>query len=180
VTGPTGNTGATGDTGPAGPTGPAGTTTGDTGPTGGTGPAGDVGATGDTGPTGLIGLSGSAQVFFSSAGNNMNAGSFVGKAGASGTENIVQQVVRFDTRYQSIACSIATTKNAPSVFVLRVQPPGGAPADTSLSCTIPAGSLTGTGSAPSPGVAVPAGSLVAIRVVTLPQAATPGSFALGP
>jgi hypothetical protein len=109
----------------------------------------------------------------------MNANSFIGKAGTSNTETDVMQVVRFATRYTRIACFIATARASGGISVFRLDVNGVASSPL-LTCTIPQGSNTGTGSVPPPGVTVIPGDRLTIDVLTLPGSAVAGTFALAP
>jgi hypothetical protein len=162
--GPTGDTGATGATGATGPG------------VGATGPTGDAGP---TGPTGSPGPSTSAQVFFSTGPDSLTAGGFVGVAAADSSEVNVAQIAFLPQTYTSIACFMARTTTVDEVFTVRVGPPGSV-VNSTLTCTIPAGSLSGTSSGTGTATVAP-GDLLSIAIPNNPQLPSVfASFALAP
>jgi hypothetical protein len=108
----------------------------------------------------------------------MGVGGFVGKAGTAtgtGAEDLVKQVVQFATRYQSMACFVATAPPTGTTitFTLRLNN-----ADTGLTCPITGPANTGTNTIQAPGVIISPGDTVDVLVGAGTPSA-PGSFALG-
>ena len=131
-------------------------------------------AAGPTGPTGPTGPSAPSTVsmLFSTGGSNLSNNAFVGVGGIHGApEGTVQQVMSVAGHFTALSCFMATTSTSAQTFTLRVNG-----ANTTLTCTIPVGSLSGSTTGAS--IAFSPGNLVDIACPTSGTNATPGSFAL--
>src|SRR5439155_4666398 len=103
-------------------------------------------------------------------GQNANANDFFGLGTSPNNSEItVQQILSFSGTFTSMYCSVQANAGATLTFTLRKQTLPAAAANTTLTCTINAGSRTGVTTGAS--VAFSAGDLIAIGV----RAANPNS-----
>jgi hypothetical protein len=111
-------------------------------------------------------------MLFSTGGNNLGNGFFVGVGGAHGMpEGNVEQIMPIAGHFIALSCFMATTSTSAQTFTLRLNG-----ANTTLTCTIPAGSLSGSTTGAS--IAFSVGALVDIACPAANVPGTPGSFSL--
>jgi hypothetical protein len=118
-----------------------------------------------TGPTGPTGANGSNTIQFNTGNQNLANNAFVGVGVTNNQEGKVQQVVVAAATYTTMRCFMNGTASVSLTFTFRDNG-----ANTGLSCTIPAGATTGTGSGSA---TVAPGDLVDVGT---PAASTPGQF----
>jgi len=122
--------------------------------------------------TGATGATSGAvnQILFSSGGSNLSNSQFIGIADVNPTEAKVQQVVAAGGTATTMRCFIESAPAANITFTLRKNG-----ANTALTCTIPSGQTSGSGTGTATWVA---GDLLDVQA---PAANTPGkigSFAI--
>jgi hypothetical protein len=134
-----------------------------------------TGATGATGPTGLTGSSGPpgpSSIPFNTGNQNLGNNDFVGVGDVNNQEGKVQQPISNAATYTKMSCFQNGTAGVALTYTFRDNG-----ANTGLSCTIPAGATTGSGTGSA---TVAPGDLVSVGT---PAANTPGqygAFTVGP
>jgi hypothetical protein len=109
-------------------------------------------------------------MLFSSGGQNLGNGFFVGVGGANGNELNEQQVMAVGGTFTALNCFMSKTATVNLTFTLRKNG-----TSTALTCVILSGQLLGSGTG---SVSFAAGDLIDIGCPATNVPGTPGSFAL--
>jgi hypothetical protein len=111
-------------------------------------------------------------MLFSTGGNNLGSGFFVGVGGVHGApEGNVQQIMSVAGHFTALSCFQALTDTVAQTYTLRLNG-----VNTALTCTIPVGSMSASTTGAS--IAFSPGDLVDIACPAAGALSQPGSFAL--
>jgi hypothetical protein len=114
------------------------------------------------------------QILFSSGGQDIGNGFFIGIGGTTNQEQKNQQVVAVGGTYTTMYCQISQPNASPLTFTMRLNLLTPSP---TLTCTVPANSLVGVGTG---SLTFNAGDRLDVAAPASMPGGTEGTFAITP